>query len=110
MNENLNRGARYATIAHELAHMYCGHIGTPNPKWWPDRGGLAHEVREFEAESVAYLICERLGIKNPSDEYLAGYMGKNQEVPDISLECVMKVAGLIEQMGRQRLKPRKEME
>jgi hypothetical protein len=108
INENLNIGARYATIAHELAHMYCGHIGTANPKWWPDRRGLAHEVREFEAESVAYLICERLGIKNPSVEYLAGYMGKNQEVPGISLECVIKVAGLIEQMGRQRLKPRKE--
>jgi len=71
---------------------------------------LPHEVCEFEAESVAYLICERLGIKNPSDEYLAGYMGKNEEVPSISLECVMKAAGLIEQMGRQRLKPRKEKE
>jgi len=110
MNENLNREARHATIVHELAHLYCGHIGTPNPKWWADRRGLAHEVREFEAESVTYLICKRLGIKNPSEEYLAGYMGKNQEVPNISLECVMKAAGLIEQMGRQRLKPRKEKE
>lgn len=108
VNENLNREAYYATIVHELAHFYCGHLDTPNRKWWPDRRGLAQEIREFEAESVVYLICKRLGIKNPSEEYLAGYMGKNQEVPNISLECVMKVAGLIEQMGRQRLKLRKE--
>jgi hypothetical protein len=28
--------------------------------------------------------------------------------PDISLECVMKAAGIIESMGKQRLKPRKK--
>ncbi len=32
---------QYVTIAHELAHLYCGHLGSPSPKWWPDRRGLA---------------------------------------------------------------------
>jgi len=32
---------------------------------------------------------------------------ENKEVPNISLECVMKTAGLIESMGKGRLKPRK---
>jgi len=62
---------------------------------------------EYEAESVAFLICSRLGIDNPSDEYLAGYTEHKREVPPISLECVVKTAGLIENMGRERLKSRK---
>jgi hypothetical protein len=110
VNENLNKESRYATIAHELAHLYCGHLGTPNQKWWPERQGIDPNTCEFEAESISYLVCERLGIKNPSAEYLSGYMGKYQEVPDISIDLVMKVAGLIEKMGQERLKPRKENE
>lgn len=52
----------------------------------------------------------RLGIDSPSAEYLSQYMENHKQTPAISLECVMKSAGLIEQMGRERLKPRKEKE
>jgi hypothetical protein len=55
-------------------------------------------------------VCERLGIDNPSDGYLAGYLGKNEEIPPISLDCVMKATSLIERMGRERLGARKEKE
>ena len=27
----LSRESRYATLVHELAHLYCGHLGTPKP-------------------------------------------------------------------------------
>jgi hypothetical protein len=37
-------------------------------------------------------------------------MDAHKETPPISLEAVMKAAGLIEKMGRERLKPRKETE
>jgi hypothetical protein len=107
VNSQLSAAAQYATLVHELGHLYCGHLGTPNPKWWPDRRGLSRELREFEAESVCYLLCTRLGIDNPSAQYLSGYMKNHDATPTISLECVMKSAGLIEQMGRERLKPRK---
>jgi len=110
LNEKLRREAIYATMVHELAHLYCGHLGTPNKKWWPDRQGLAKNVGEFEAESATYLLCRRLGIDNPSERYLIGYWKRNQEIPKISLECVMKASGLIEKMGKERLKPRKERE
>lgn len=108
LNENHRPESRYATLVHELAHLYCGHLGTPNDRWWPDRRGLSKEVREFEAESVSYLVCRRVGIEPKSDEYLSGYMEENRQIPSISLECVMKVSGLIEQMGREKLKPRKQ--
>ena len=107
INGKLSRESQYATIAHELAHLYCGHLGTPNEKWWPDRRGLNHNVLEFEAESVAYLVCTRSNIDNPSEKYLSGYVGKQEQVPSISLECVMKAAGLIETMSKQKMKQRK---
>lgn len=107
VNLDLSPEARYATLVHELAHLYCGHLGTPNEKWWPDRQGLLQGTEEFEAESVAFLVCSRLGIDSPSDQYLAGYTQEREQVPPISLECVVKSAGLIESMGRQHLKPRK---
>jgi len=101
---------RYATLVHELAHLYCGHLGTPDDRWWPDRRGVEESVREFEAESICYLVCKRLGVDNPSAQYLAGYLTDNHQgdVPPISLERVMASAGLIEQMGRERLKARKD--
>jgi hypothetical protein len=85
-------------------------LGTPNVKWWPDRRGLATDAAEFEAESVAWLVCSRFGIDNPSDTYLANYLGSNAEVPNISIDRVMKSAGLIERMGKDRLKPRTDDE
>ena len=93
-------------LLHELGHLYCGHIGTLNPRWWPDRRGIARVPAEFEAESVAYLVSARLGIDNPSESYLSNYVEQKSEVPAISLECVMKAAGLIESMAQEVLKPR----
>ena len=108
LDQSASEGSRYASLSHELAHLYCGHLGSPNDRWWPDRRGLEHQVREFEAESVAYMVCARLGISNPSEQYLAGYLGQQKETPHISLDCVMKAAGLIESMGCEKLKPRKD--
>ena len=108
LNAKHSPEAKYVTLVHELAHLYCGHLGTPNDDWWPNRRRLSETVREFEAESVAFLVCSRLGIKNPSHEYLSGYVKDYAYTPAISLDCVLKSAGLIEQMGQKRLKLRKE--
>jgi hypothetical protein len=83
-------------------------MGTPDKKWWPDHRGLSYEVREFEAESVSYLVCTRLGVDSPAEAYIANYVETRDKVPSISFECVMKATGLVENMGRERLKPRKE--
>lgn len=107
LSEHLSKASRFATLVHELGHLYCGHLGTPNSKWWPDRQGLRKEVREFEAESVAYLVCKRNGIETTSDEYLSGYLTSGRDVPPISFERVMTSAGLIESMAHRKLGLRK---
>ena len=107
LNSVLSAEARYGTLIHELAPLYCGHLGTPNARWWPDRQNLSHAVREFEAESVSYLVCTRLGIDTASDEYLAGYVRRCPATPPISFDRIMKSVWLLEQMGRANLGLRK---
>ena len=99
----------FATISHELGHLYCGHLGSPNQAWWPDRRGERTLIREFEAESVAWLVCERMGIQTPSAQYLSGYLGEDAQVPSISLDNVLKAAGMVEAMVKSRLTLRKEL-
>ena len=106
LNSNLPQETNYATLIHELAHLYCGHLGTPDPKWWLDRSNLDRNAREFEAESVSYIVCQRAGIETPAVEYLHGYLGANEEVPNISLEAVFKVAQRIEAMRTKGMKSR----
>ena len=48
LSDGLSAEASYATLVHELAHLYCGHLGTPNVSWWPDRRTLSKADREFE--------------------------------------------------------------
>jgi hypothetical protein len=100
LNSRLSAETRYATLVHELGHLYCGHLGTPNGRWWPDRQNLSDTVREFEAESVSYLVCARLGIDTASEGYLAGYVRKCPVTPSINLDRIMKSVWLLEQMGR----------
>jgi hypothetical protein len=99
--------AQYATIAHELAHLYCGHLGTPDIKLWPDRQRLNHVTEEFEAESVSFMVCQRQGIQTTSPEYLSQFVKDHTDIPAISMESVMKAAGLIESMSCQKMKIRK---
>ena len=60
MNERLADPERFVTIAHELAHIFCGHLGGSvshgskgqDESGWPDRRGLGKHEREIEAEAT----------------------------------------------------------
>ena len=108
LNAKQTPESRYATLVHELGHLYCGHLGTPNPQFWPERRGLSREVEECEAESIAYIVCTRLGIETNSARYVSGYLSEGGKMPPISLDTVMKVAGLIVQMGQEKLPLRRD--
>ncbi|MBQ7704038.1 MAG: hypothetical protein IJT73_01210 [Selenomonadaceae bacterium] len=100
VNENLDELEKAATIFHELGYYFCGHLPMPNNiKHIRPRCGLSSSVEEFEAETVCWLLCKRLGIKNPSEDYLSGYLENNEEIPEgISYDAILKSCGKIEQM------------
>ncbi len=110
LNRNHDKVTQLATIYHELGHVYCGHIWRQELDYLPKRYGLPIEVEEFEAESVCWLLCERDGIKNPSAEYLSNYLNSYNEIPDISIDTVLKATAKIEQLRNKTFaSPRKEL-
>ena len=109
VNKTLNRPAKLATMYHELGHLYCGHLYGADMKHIPQRYHLSHEEEEFEAESVCWLLCERHGIKNPSAAYLNKFLNENQEIPNISVETVLKAVAQVEIIRNGVPMPRKEL-
>lgn len=71
LNSRFDLPTRIATLAHELGHIYCGHCGADSKSRWPDRSDLPYPVRELEAEAVAWLVSQRMGIRTRSREYLS---------------------------------------
>ncbi|MBU3943134.1 MAG: ImmA/IrrE family metallo-endopeptidase [Proteobacteria bacterium] len=88
LNSRHDLPSRYATLAHELGHIYCGHLGQDAKGRWPDRRGLfpSLEAMELEAEAVAWLVCQRNGITTRSEEYL------NQLIDEAGLQTVSMYA------------------
>jgi hypothetical protein len=98
LNANNTEPARFVTLAHELAHVYCGHLGGHPWKLWPDRSDLTLDTREFEAESAAYIVTKRRGIESGSERHLSEYLDTHPEVTRVDVELVIKVADRIEKM------------
>lgn len=93
VNRNQERIVQFHTICHELGHLFCYHQFYTESK----RRKLTIKEREFEAETVAWLVCKRHGIYNPSEEYLASYAPQG-EIPICSTDLIMKAVAEIERM------------
>jgi hypothetical protein len=100
VNRNLDRETEFSTIAHELGHLFCGHLGDLGRDWWPDRREIANATREFEAESVAWLVCRRAGVECPSAAYLSSVLESNGVVPAVRLGDILRAAGWVESMAK----------
>ncbi len=92
---------KFAAMALELSHIFCGHLGDDTDAWWPDRRDLELEQSLFEAEATAYLVCRRKGLEWFSPRLCAEPAGEHREIPAISLHTVFQAAGHIEEMGKQ---------
>ena len=100
--KRLTTEARFATLVHELAHVYCGHLVAPAEVWWPLR--IVNWIcAEFEAEAVAWIVCARQGIDPGSYRYLEGFLKPGARLPDVSLNQIMVAANHIE--GLTRIRP-----
>jgi hypothetical protein len=96
VNQNHGPPTRLLTVAHELAHLYLGHLGEDFKLGIQNRRGLTHEQAEIEAESVAFLVCERNGVTAKSQTYLSAFVTGDLSVDGIGLYQIMRVAGRIE--------------
>jgi Zn-dependent peptidase ImmA (M78 family) len=52
-NRNHPPGTRFVTLAHELAHLFLGHLGADPGRNVPNRRDRHHALREVEAETAA---------------------------------------------------------
>lgn len=93
VNRNQTDAVKFHTICHELGHLFCFHLSYNSSK----KRSLSVKEREFEAETVAWLVCKRNGIENPSEEYLAGY-APTGEIPICSTDLIMRAVTEIEKM------------
>lgn len=98
LNRRLTPVERFATLLHELGHLFCGHLGSfeaDNPDadeyGWPDRSNLPRAAREIEAELVAWHVCDREGIVLGAPLYLKGYMEAHPaDVGKVDLDRVIR--------------------
>lgn len=95
-NANYSSTEQLATVAHELGHLYCGHIGGHNPEWWVRRR-LSEDVMEMEAESVARIVFRRFfpGVDLPAYRRLPAGTAL-PDLTEVSLSHVMRAASWIE--------------
>jgi hypothetical protein len=100
VNSNYTKVVNFPTIVHEIAHILCGHLGP----WegWPNRSNLDKTIEEFEAESVTYLVCKRIGINTFSEKYLSEYLDNHSLIPNVSIDLIVKSAQTIERWIKQK--------
>lgn len=90
---------RFFAICHELGHFFCHHVSSPafnEIAMWEYRD-LTPQQKEFEAETVAWLVAARHGITDTrSVEYLAKYIDERGEIPEVDVKLMMNAVDQIE--------------
>lgn len=96
VNARHEPNVQFATLAHELAHLYLGHLGKDSYLGIPERSQVKQDQRELEAESVSYLVCRRNGVSSRAEQYLADYVRRQTMVDAMDLDAILRSAGQIE--------------
>jgi antirestriction protein ArdC len=87
----------HKTLFHELAHVVLGHCEEQDLS---DTETTPREIREVEAEAVALLCCESLGL--PGTEFSRGYIqhwSQGQPINERSAQRIFRAAGQILRAG-----------
>jgi len=96
INRNHDAPVKFATLAHELGHLFLGHLGSDTKLRVTARSMLTEKQRELEAESVAYIVCARNRVQSKSHTYLSHFVDANTTIQDLDLYQVMRAAGQVE--------------
>lgn len=98
MNQNHCAATQFVSIAHELGHLFLGHLGRDKNLKVPDRREVGRKEREIEAEAVAYMVSARNGIESKSEKYLSGYVQDDTAVETLNLHQITRAAGDVEKI------------
>jgi hypothetical protein len=98
INRNHDPAVQFSTLAHELGHLFLGHLGSDRKLNVPKRPTLGYQQQELEAESVTYLVCERNGVKSKSQIYLSNIVSAKMKVDQIDIYQIMRAAGQVESL------------
>ena len=98
INRNHSIPSQFVTIAHELAHLFLGHLGPDKALKIPQHLSLDYAKEELEAESVAYLVAARNGVESKSQTYLVDFVKKNTTVDSLDIYQIMRAAGRVESL------------
>lgn len=105
LNINSTTEERFSVLIHELAHLFLGHTGHKDlsiiysdKKIKLMQRKLNRTAEELEAETVSFLICNKLGLETRSAEYIAAYIKSEHDLINFSYESVIKMADKIEEL------------
>ncbi len=96
INANHLPPTQFATLVHELGHLFLGHLGSDYALKVPARNVPELSQRELEAESVSFIVCARNGVKSKSESYLANFVTEHTTVDNIDIYQIMRAAGQVE--------------
>lgn len=108
VNKLHERAGCFSTLIHEIGHLLMGHLGSTENEKYPQRENVSLSVREIEAESIAYLVLQRLGMENQAVTYIASYHDKRGDFDQVSIDLLIKTVGKIEKMIKKPFKDKKK--
>lgn len=97
INRNYTPAMAFATLVHELAHLFLGHLGNDR-KLKISARKREHRICEIEAEAVSSIVCERNGVEIHSTGYLHGFIKNEESADDLDLYAITRTAGQIERL------------
>ena len=95
INKSHPSNVQFCTLCHELGHLFLGHLGKDHLSS-AERPNVKHAQMELEAESVAYIVCQRNNVTPRSQTYLSNFVNDNASVERMDLYMIMRAAGQVE--------------